>query len=235
MTLVLEKYSFLDQTRAKPEIQKFLSNFEVIQVHLGEIESTFLEPQSKLSGYQKEVDQVNSTLSKLFLQSDINAVPDSSRWNKEGCTAFTLSGDDTVATLIQGQYGGLLSVDGYDRGVHEWKLNIISRSSTCMVGVAPIDVSKTQNTYSTNGFYCNFNDGTLYSGPPFNKSSQPYCSGGINGGDTVIVRLDCDKHTLSFVKNNTDRGIAYTNLPDTKLYLCFTNDTTSGSSIQILN
>jgi len=150
------------------------------------------------------------------------------------CTSHTILQDSHRASLIQGQYGCLLSNKGYSRGLHKWKLRIHSRTSTCMIGVAPSTVHKTgaYNNYNTNGFYMDLNNGMLYSGPPFSYSGRAGYKA-VNTGSILTIILDCNRHTLTYNVDGQDY-LAYENIPDQQLYLAWDNNTTGGSDIELI-
>jgi hypothetical protein len=234
LSTVIEKYSFLDPKRAQVELEKFKNNFEVLQTCLGDVEESLhihTQPYSKLDYYQSELDEINARIENIYSNSDISLAP---TWESTS-TSHTLSNNGKTATLISGGQGCLLSKNGYSRGIKEWRLRMHSRTSTCMVGVAPATVSRTSHNYSTAGFFCNLDDGTLYSGPPFSYSNRAFITGGVRTGQTLIVTLNCTDHTLSYTVDGVSHGVAYTGLPDVQLFLAFDNNTTAGSSIEMLN
>jgi len=156
-------------------------------------------------------------------------------WSSSPCTSHTISNSFHTASLIEGQYGCLLSSDGYTCGIHKWKLRLISRLSTCMVGVAPSTVCKSgAPNHNKNGYYINLNGGALYSGPPMSKNAVAHFSGGAGTGSIVTVSLNCDAHTLSFDVDGKSYGLAYENLPLVPLFLAWDNNTTAGSEIELI-
>jgi hypothetical protein len=68
MTKVLAKYTFLDPIRAAPEIDKFLNNFEVLQIFLGEIEEHLMQSEYLLSHYTQEITKINNSLLNLSIK-----------------------------------------------------------------------------------------------------------------------------------------------------------------------
>jgi len=62
---VIEQYHFLDPIRAQPELQKFKSNFEVLQTCLGEVEGLLIEPESKLEEFEMELEEINKRIVKV--------------------------------------------------------------------------------------------------------------------------------------------------------------------------
>jgi hypothetical protein len=233
MSRVIEKYSFLDPKRAASELQKFKENFEILQTCLGEIDQVFcsVRQESRLIQYRTEVEEINQRFRKLYSNPDI-CIRKIDNWSTP-CTSHTVV--NRTAKLISGQFGCLLSKNGYKFGVHKWHLRMISRTSTCMVGVAPDTVSKTGviNNYNTNGFYMDLNSGLLYSGPPMSKNGKSGLGKGIASG-ILTVTLHCTNRTLTYTYEGQDY-VAYTDLPmDKKLYLAWDNNTTAGSEIELM-
>jgi hypothetical protein len=238
MSIAIEKYSFLDPKRAASELEKFKDNFEILQTCLGEIDQIFRNSylqESKLDQYSTEIDEINHRFRLLYNNTDIynNRVDLIDDWMTP-CSSHTING--RTATLIQSQYGCLLSKKGYNTGVRKWHLRIISRTSTCMVGVAPDTVSKTGavNNYNSKGFFMNLADGSLYSGPPMSKSNSALLNKAVSSG-ILTLTLNCTNRTLTYTYEGKDH-VGYTDLPmDRKLYLAWDNDTTAGSVIEIIS
>jgi len=235
MVIVIEKYAFLDPYRAQPELTKFFFNFEAIQVGLLDAESTLVNEytsENKLSYYQRELEDINERLNMIFMQNDVNTRKDQ-MWTTP-CTSHTIV--ENKATLISGQYGALLSSEGFTSGIHRWDLRVITRTSTCMLGVANATVSKSGsvNNYSSNGFYMNLDDGSLYSGPPTSYSNRACLNRGVPSGSNLSLILNFEDRTLTYVFDGKDYK-AYENLPlDKEFFLSWDNNTTAGSEIEIL-
>jgi len=233
MRNILEKYSFLDPKRAQTELGKFKNNFEVLQTCLGEIEELLhihVHPESKLEYYQSELDIINEKLASIYCNGDVGVA---NIWTSP-CTSHAITNNGTTAAINSGQQGCVLSSTGISKGIKVWKLRMIQRTSTCMVGVAPENVNKSSSNYSTNGFYCNLDDGSLYSGPPTSYSNRAYISGGVRTGQLLTLTLNCDARTLSYNVDGRDYGVAYENLPQVKLFCAFDNNTTGGSTIELV-
>jgi len=234
MLVIIDKFMFLDLSRAQEHLQKYKINFEILQTYLGEVDMTFynLSNDSRLTYYQTELEEINQGIKELFMNQDVIFGPKFS-WTTP-CSSHVVN--KNRASLISGQYGCLLSNKGYSTGVHKWSLRIISRTSTCMVGVANDTVSKSGsvNNYNTNGFYMDLNTGTLYSGPPYSYSNKALINRGITSGSIMIITLDCNNCTLTYNVDGTNY-LAFENLPMTKkLYLAWDNNTTGGSEIELI-
>jgi len=72
MLEVVQKYElFGESDKAKLEISKFLSNFEVIQTKLGEIEEELADSNSQLLQFEEKVKLINDTLVELTKERNI--------------------------------------------------------------------------------------------------------------------------------------------------------------------
>jgi hypothetical protein len=231
---VVDKFLFLDPKRAQSELEKIKHNFEVLKESLREVEGIFNTDndfsKSYLEDYKKEVENLNNSVNHMLLNPNVIFGPQFS-WQIPSTSHHVVK---NRASLIDYQCGCLLSNKGYSTGVHKFKVSVITRTSTCMIGVAPETVSKNSVNYSSNGFFCNLNGGTLYSGPPMSHGGNSYISGGIAAGAIVTITLNCDLHTLSYMVDGRDCGVAFTGLPSVKLFLAFDNNTTGGSSIELI-
>jgi len=180
-----------------------------------------------LKTYQGEVEELNSRIKTIFLNPDVIWGPKMS-WAGP-VTSHTV--DKNRARQVQS--GCVLSTRGYSSGIHKFTVRCITRPSTCMIGVAPSNVSRTSYNFNTNGFFMNLADGTLYSGPPYSYSNRQCMGKGVQAGSMIILILDCNKHTLTYNFEGKDY-LAYENLPNVKLFLAFDNDTTGGSELEIV-
>jgi hypothetical protein len=228
---VIDKFLFLDPKRAQSELAKFKVNFEILQQCLGEVEGSFhnVNEFSKLKSYQGEVEDINQRIKTIFLNPDVIWGP---RMAWAGpCSSHTVN--KNRALQVQSVCGCVLSTRGYSSGVHKFTIRVITRPSTCMLGVAPNTVSKTAYNYNSNGFFMNLADGSLYSGAPFSYSNRQCLGKGVPAGGMIILTLDCNKHTLTYNFEGRD-FLAYENLPNVKLFLAFDNDTSAGSELEIV-
>jgi len=233
MEEVCEKFDLLDPQKAMTYLEEFKENFEKVQVALGSLEEKLLVERTKKGQFDEQVQTINKLLKQLVNSvQQVTGADVFPTWSSPS-TSHLING--CKASLIAGQQGCLLSSVGYSEGVHIWKLRVIARASTCMVGVAPSTVKKSGGyNCNTNGFYINFADGTLYSGPPFNKSTARFWANGIQAGSIVTLTLNSDDHTLCFDVDGVSKE-AYNNLPAVELFLAWDNDTTGGSELEIIS
>jgi hypothetical protein len=62
-----QKYElFGTSTKAQQELQKFLNNFELLQIFLGQIEEKFIEVPSSRVKYEKELQEINQKVNALL-------------------------------------------------------------------------------------------------------------------------------------------------------------------------
>ena len=107
------------------------------------------------------------------------------------------------------------------------------------VGVAPFDIDQGKaEVYQECGWYINFFDSKLHSGPPHNYKGEKYGDWkgdgqSTNKGNTVGVVMDMAKGELSFVVNGMNLGAAYEGIPlDKPLVPCVIHGN-GGDSIEL--
>jgi len=226
MIICLAKYSFLDPSRAKSEIEKFKVNFELIQCLLGEVEAFFLSNKSELQKIQSQVDEINKNLTTLFARPDVNIR--FGTWDT-ATTAHLLSHSNKRATQTK-NVRTTFSCDGFSTGKHTWSLSILSRPSTCFVGVAPKSIPPGKSIYRSHGYFCDLNGGAAYCNSKINNLPN------VTAPSTVGVILDCTLKTLSFSINKGAPIATHNNVDvSQQLHLAWNNDGTSGSIIDILS
>jgi len=229
---VIDKFLFLDPKRAQSELVKYKSNFETLQQCLGEIEGALNNVtnfyESKLKAYQSEVDDINTRLNGVFLNPDVIFGP---KFGWEGSN-YSHTVVKNKAALNSGKSGCILSNRGFSTGIHKFTIKILSRSSTCMIGVAPNSVSRNNYNYTSNGFFMNLANGTLYSGPPQYYSYRTCIGRSFDANSTITLILNCNNHTLTYQDNGVDY-LAYENLPSSVLYLALDNDGAGASEVEL--
>ena len=99
---------------------------------------------------------------------------------------------------------------------YKWKIKILkSKQKNIMVGAAPIDFDINSSFYNTCGWYLhchyNYNNPSLYSGPPHNYSCKLTNLNKIK--DEIIIVLNMKRRTLKFIIDNEDKGESYSNIP----------------------
>jgi len=98
-------------------------------------------------------------------------------------------------------------------GKYYWEATCTTRTNYPIVGIVNTAWSSGTNalTYpgATSGSYGYANDGTKY-----NNGSNTSYGASYTSGDIIGVAYDADTGTLTFYKNNTSQGAAYTGLTD---------------------
>jgi len=130
--------------------------------------------------------------------------------------AYSITGEKKNIITKTGpcSWMGTICENELDKSIeeHKWKIKILKvTSNNLMVGVAPIDFDINSSSYNTCGWYFNFYNSFLYSGPPFNYSGKNVNLTKVN--DEVIVVMNMKKRTLKFIINNEDKGDSYKNIP----------------------
>ena len=136
--------------------------------------------------------------------------------NIDNNRAYSISGENKNILTKTGSnnWMGTICENELDKSIeeHKWKIKILKvTSNNLMVGVAPIDFDINSSSYNTCGWYFNFCDSCLYSGPPFNYYNKDINISKVN--DEVIVVMNIKKGTLKFIINNEDKGNSYNNIP----------------------
>eukprot|EP01090_Pellita_catalonica_P023749 TRINITY_DN994_c0_g1_i2.p1 TRINITY_DN994_c0_g1~~TRINITY_DN994_c0_g1_i2.p1 ORF type:complete len:330 (+),score=60.17 TRINITY_DN994_c0_g1_i2:515-1504(+) len=121
-------------------------------------------------------------------------------------------GGRTAKKMSTGWYAIVFGDTGFTSGVHYWEIKV--QSKECHIGIS----LKTTNGMDNYLGAQNTGWAYVYSGHTKNGNYLSYASG-FNKGDKIGVRLDIPRKTLSFYKNGTALGVAFTNIPqNTRLY-----------------
>jgi len=173
---------------------------------------------------QQNVNEINSLKLQIQQHNNINIIKNEDFFTP--AQNYTLSNNNKTVTKNGGTCWdrAILGNNKYSKGFHQWTLRI---SYCCMIGVAPFDINRnTASMYVKCGWYLFAANSTLCSGPPmmFNQKKYPNISneiGTLKSGSTVIVKLDMDSRTISFIINGIDYGVAFDGiLVDKELCLC---------------
>jgi len=98
-----------------------------------------------------------------------------------------------------------------------------------MIGMAPKNINKSGNNYTSCGYYFYITSGTLYS--QNGDSDKSYGSGNENQGAIYGVKWDKNKGTISYnVNGQKNFGVAFTGLKKLQLLPCI-DFCTNGSEI----
>lgn len=150
-----------------------------------------------------------------------NMIP--TTWNPSDKDAtITLSNGNLTAACSSVGFGAVRSVRGVSDGKYYWEVTIQTANARELVGV--IDGASVINTIlgtsATSYGYFGF-DGTKRN----NASSTAY-GATFGNGDIISVLLDMDAGTLTFWKNGSTQGTAFTGLTGT-LYAAFSGGSAS--------
>jgi len=129
-----------------------------------------------------------------------------------GCV---LSKDGLLITTSQTTYQPTFGNISLAKGVHEWEIfckQLYTDTYACTIGVVPANNTGWNNSHMIgysghiNGwaFSCGHAQKYNYSMTPYGKNAKT--------GDTIKVKLDCDKKTLEFFHNGKSMGVAFTNV-----------------------
>ena len=109
------------------------------------------------------------------------------------------------------------------RIVTSWSIKVLKSKNNdgngICIGVSPFDINQSRSNNIVNyGWYLDFYDLTLHSGPPHNYWDKEYGPRKEEGeyvhiGDSVGVIMDTTKGELSFVVNGVNLGVAYEGIP----------------------
>lgn len=132
-------------------------------------------------------------------------------WDSANKSAgITLSGGDLVATNNSGSAAGVRSTVGVSSGKWYWEI-----TATTIGAFARVGISNSSYTFGLLGNTANswgYNKGN---GNKFNNGDLGAYGASFATGDVIGVALDLDGGTLTYYKNNTTQGTAFTGLSGT--------------------
>jgi hypothetical protein len=113
--------------------------------------------------------------------------------------------------------------------INKYSFKVTGPCSNLMAGFSPEDIKIEGNNYSGGkGFYLYLNNWSLYGK---GKSGTSYTSGSNTINTIVTCEWNPDEGTIKFYHNGTDKGVAYTGVPNSGLVPAF-DFYDSGSSIE---
>ena len=153
---------------------------------------------------------------------------------------YIVTGDNkNIFTKISldGEWMGTICQNELDKSkdIHKWKIKILKTNcKAIMVGVATNDFDINSSYYNC-GFFFNFFNLGLYSGPPYNYEGKK--TNLREAGNEIVVIFNMKKKTLKFIINGEDKGDSYTNIPVEKplfpaILLCYQNDSVEIDEIE---
>jgi len=98
---------------------------------------------------------------------------------------------------------------------HKWSVEVRASSrSNIFVGVAPITIDpRSEENGISCGYYMFLQNGSLYSGPPYNARGYSYANNIVPAGSVVGIVLDLARGTMGFTVHGRFIGMAFINLP----------------------
>ena len=155
---------------------------------------------------------------------DVLLVKPGPNYSVSGSGARKTGGDGCNAVVVSSAvFAGVDAV--------EWGVRIVNTQySSIMVGVAPSDIDQSVvNQYNKSGWYLHLHNGCYHSGPPQNyRSVQTSPFSRVEAGETVRVRLDRTRKTLTFSVGGAALAPLYEDIPAGPLspvvILCNAND-----------
>jgi hypothetical protein len=123
----------------------------------------------------------------------------------------TVSNGNLTATGIDSNYRAISATMGVSSGKYYWEATFTgTTTSICFVGIAASSYQQVVGYYTgydaaTYGYYGN-------SGNKLNNNSFAAYGATFGNNDVMGIALDMDAGTLTFYKNNTSQGVAYTGL-----------------------
>jgi len=102
----------------------------------------------------------------------------------------------------------------------KFSFKVVENCSNLMVGFGKEDLKLEGNNYSSStGYYLYLNNWGLYG---VGKSGNSYASGCVNSPGTIVTcEWKPDDGTISFYFNGSNKGVAYTGVPNTGLFPAF--------------
>ena len=114
---------------------------------------------------------------------------------------YMISGDkeNIITKTGSNEWMGTICENELEKGKeYKWKIKILKTyNKAIMVGVAPIDFDINSSEYNSCGWYLNFYNSCLYSGPPYNYGGNGTNLSKVN--DEVTIIMNMNKRTLKFI------------------------------------
>ncbi|KAL6059324.1 E3 ubiquitin-protein ligase trim9 [Balamuthia mandrillaris] len=140
------------------------------------------------------------------------AVKWNSRWHNK---RVTINPSLLIATQQHYVYSLAVGSPGFSSGVHAWSVKV--EAQEMYVGVCRRG-AKSNRYLGTDKYGWGWNQYSYrYHNNYRTGQTGPYGSNYVSG-DSIGVLLDMDKRQLTFFLNGTSQGVAFSNLPKTKLY-----------------
>jgi len=140
-------------------------------------------------------------------------------------TNLTLSGGDLITTGSGTNWASVLSTVAKSSGKWYWEITM-SAGTFAEIGInAGTAELNTYNGFGATGYSYRANNGNKN-----NNNTETAYGASFTTGDVIGVALDLDGNTVTFYKNNTSQGTAYTGLTGTYYATVSTYDTFSATA-----
>ena len=159
---------------------------------------------------------------KLLIPHDINGIcfdywliKECDHWDKSRLAVnAVIDGQIVKLSSIGARQASTFGCISIDKGSYEWKIKFISSVQWCCIGIiedTPEILKQYQNDndyhYSNGGFILNVN------GQFYGDVSRAYSAAFDEKGTVIAIKLNMDDHTLSYMINDKDLGIAMKDIP----------------------
>jgi len=228
------KFRLLDPLQSPPILRTFLSNIEIIQTFLGDLEGLLIDPDRPKKDLVQVVQELNDTqaralkkieeankeeakrIGKIFILSESGL---DHAWDPKFChKSVQIDGKKVSSTgSCQGVLGNIPNAVSF-----KVKLLTGAKSNT-MVGMAlQSKFLPTSGNHSASGWFLYLGCTSLYS--MTGQSNTPYADHKpekIPLNSTIEVLFDKSSQQISFVVNGTNLGVAFSNIPtEENLFPC---------------
>ena len=114
-----------------------------------------------------------------------------------------------------GSWGNIIgSIGAKNSGKWYWEVYFVSGTAGRLVGIANPEFNTSSTSTPIGVDTAGFSWGYQGGGNKYHENVSPAYGDSFGAGDIIGVALDLDGGNLTFYKNNTSQGVAYSSLPD---------------------
>ena len=165
------------------------------------------EKYEELIDYIKNIGEIYNIDFKYTLKRCLN-INESRKYliSGENNNIFTKLGKD-------GEWTGAICEKELDKNKrHTWIIRILnSKSYNIMIGIAPLDIDVNSSDLIKSGWYYNYSDSTIYSGPSFNYNSEYSEFQGQT--EEMKIFLDFDEQKFGIISDYYGEYNLYNDIP----------------------